>query len=129
MSKELDSALIDLISQTKDGVKAGLGFLQQQIPDVIQQLLLWKFYESIITIILLTLLFLVGGYLNYRQYKWVKASKESGKYWDESILIFNGLQVLWLFPCSAIILNIYTIIQLYFAPKIYLMEYAAHLLK
>lgn len=125
MSKELDAALVDVINSTKDGIKAGVSFLQQQIPDVIQQLLIWKLYEAIFICVILGVFLILVGYLNYKQYKWLKTVDWE----DHPLLILNGIQLLLIVPSSMFISELKTIIQIYFAPKIFLIEYAATLVK
>ena len=44
----LKQALIEILNTTNAGVKKASAFLMSELPDVIQQLLLWKMWESII---------------------------------------------------------------------------------
>ena len=111
------------------GVEAGVSFLSTEIPDVIHQLLLFKLvWSAIIAIILAaTLFFLIS--------KGWKVSKKAN---EEVSSSHKGLP--WLVYGIACVLpsvimffvalgNIKNVIQIWLAPKIYLIEYAASLAK
>lgn len=128
MSKELDLALVEIINSTKDAVGKGVSFLNQQLPDVVQQLLVWKWYEGLITIGFLILFFIVVGVFNWYQFKKCKIHFQKHSYLPDWAF-WNFLQILLIIPLGGLLANIYTLTQLYYAPKIFLIEYAAHLVK
>jgi hypothetical protein len=53
MNDQLQNALVAIINKAGQGVDAGVSFLQAQLPDVIQQLLLWKLVASLLVFIAL----------------------------------------------------------------------------
>lgn len=126
MSKELDAALIDIIQSTKEGVKTGLGFLQQQLPDIIQQLLMWELYSSIFWGVFQLCIAFGLFYVAYKVSK-----REMTGYWDYWDKYFPSvsLYVVSIPFIFSFLFNVATVIKISIAPKIFLMEYAAHLVK
>lgn len=119
MSPELQQALAEVI---KSAVSAK-DFIIGQIPEVIQQLLMWYGVKSFLFFLCGILLALIIVYLNYRQVVFVKERE----LWDEPALVLNLLQLFWLFPISFLI-NIQWL-QIWIAPKVWLIEYASKLIK
>lgn len=121
----IDEALVAIIQKSMDGLDTALSFLSTEIPEVIQQLLLWKTVESFVSMILGILLILAVILGNLYIYK-------KSKDWDS----YTILWLIWSIPgtlVSAILsgtgttlLNI-TWLQILIAPKLYLIEYAAKL--
>lgn len=70
MNEQLQQALAQILNRTVEGIDAGTQFLSAQLPDVIQQLLIWKFwYHLIVMVAPLVVLAVLGTAL----YKVVKA--------------------------------------------------------
>lgn len=124
MNEQANKILADLLQKASNGIDAAVSFSQAQIPDVIHQLLVWKFAESIVFSLLNIFLFLAAQYGAWRIFKYLR------KEWDlsahpESILLaaawlvtlvpLRGINLVWL--------------KIWLAPKLYLIEYASHLLK
>ena len=76
VNNNLQDALATLINKTVTGADAATSFLQQQVPDVIHQLLVWKMAEAGVTIASLILLFIVAFVVFWKWYKYAKARKE-----------------------------------------------------
>jgi len=133
---ELNKVLIDAINSTKDGVGQAVDFAVAQAPDVIQQLLLWRAVDSIISCLVGLLCFLAI----YLFWRFVKSypqpeSFSSGNlvWWDKGELhpltaIFGGIAVIVLFICAIGLINL-TWLKIWIAPKLFLVEYAASLVK
>ena len=128
MNEQLQQALTAILNKTMQGVDAGASFLSDQLPDVIHQLLVYKAASSAIEIVFL-LLFLVGHVLFWRYYM-----KTENEFWKDGygpaaptivVGIVGGL--LSVIFVIAIIVDIQIIVQIWLAPKIYLIEYAAKL--
>ncbi|TFL14185.1 hypothetical protein CSC67_08515 [Pusillimonas caeni] len=124
MNEQLQTALADLIGKANSGIDAGTTFLQAQLPDVIQQLLIWKAAMS-------SLLFLlsVAGFIGVTVAivrVWRNADFWNGDDMPPSALVAFFLCVLYAFPALVWSLDW---LQIWLAPKIYLIEYAASLAK
>lgn len=123
MDQELQKALAAILQKATSGVEAGVVFLQNQLPEVIHQLLMWKAVESgvffIFSLIATPILWLMA----VRIYK-------SDDDWREGL--GNPLAM---FPALASIFAFLGVLthldwlQILIAPKIYLIEYAASLAK
>ena len=107
-------------------------FIVEQAPDLIRQLLIWKTVEYSVYVIL-------GISLIIYFYRWTKkVSKEMKEneydfedYFMDSfanILITIGQLSLLITGIILIVENLRDLIQIVFAPKIYLIEYSAKLL-
>ncbi len=141
MAKELNAleqVLVDTIQKATavtgeaiDGVKGVTGkaidFASAQIPDVIHQLLVWKMAESVVyTIVSLAVIWL---FFVLRK-RILIAAKES--YDDDMVMfmyyLFGGV-FLVLIPALIAVENILCVLKIWLAPKLYLIEYVANLVK
>lgn len=116
----------DIYSVTKTGASKAMDFATAQIPDVVEQLLMWKTAEAIVyilAVLLLTLLFWVF------QRKIAAYAKENN---DVAALllynIFAGAGLL-IGGGTTLVINLLVVVKITIAPKLYLVEYAAELLK
>lgn len=126
MNEQLQQALASLLNKTVSGVEAGAAFLQTEIPDVIYQLLIWKAAVSAISMLGFFLLAYTIYKINAMQYKWYK-SVEYFEMIDHPQLLVNIFQIFWFIPLC--VLWSIDWLQIWIAPKIYLIEYAASLAK
>jgi hypothetical protein len=130
MSKNsaLDEALICVINKTTavtgeaiDGVKSVTGktidFVTAQAPELIHQLLVWKLTEAILYFVLSIISIILC----------VHSTKKLYKSSDGAVLLVTEFLGLFSIIISAVSFS--DILQITFAPKIYLIEYAAHLLR
>lgn len=144
MNEQLQEALVEVIEGATGGVQAGVSFLSAELPDVIHQLLLWKMVESLVmcTLGLIVLLVVINGALKHTG-AGVKIDKESDTRWGnyKPTLTHDkdgdlsepkafgstglGLIMLVIVLCT---INI-TWLKIWLAPKVYLIEYAASLVK
>lgn len=136
MNEELNKVLIDAIQKTQSGIGEAVDFAVAQAPDVIQQLLMWHFVNSLINcalgIVCFVIIFLFVRFVQkYPQ----PDSFESNNlvWWDKGELhpvtgIFGGLGVCILGLAGFILMNL-TWLKIWIAPKLYLIEYAASLVK
>lgn len=118
MNEQANKILVDLLQKASNGIDAAVSFSQAQIPDVIHQLLVWKMvlYGSRIgsfTILLAVTLWLIKKYL-----------KEESKYAPAIVLTSVIFAV---FSVVVVTSNIGNALQLWIAPKIWMIEYAASL--
>ena len=128
MNEQANKILADLLQKASNGIDAAVSFSQAQIPDVIHQLLMWNFAESIIFSLTGILLFLLVQYLTFRIFKYLRKEWEGDYFSDhpEVIVMF----MLWLLV-TLITLTLLDLswLKIWIAPKLYLIEYASHLVK
>lgn len=141
----LNDALVEIIQKTQGAVETGVSFLSQQIPDVIHQLLVWKLAESLAYGVVGITSFVLAVVLVRSMIKEPVVVKEGSAYnrtkykptlwrdYESDILptiVGGGLAALVLAISSLVNLpQFLTALQIYIAPKVWLIEYAAHLAK
>lgn len=152
MNEQLQQALTAILNKTMSGVDAGVNFLSAEIPDVIHQLLLWKMAQASIGLFLIVVFFSVSVVCSLKGLKVVAKYNEGSDLYvsnhgndDEkrgkamraeadrkmpfAIISFIacGISLFALLFVGTSFLM--TIVQIWIAPKIYLIEYAASLAK
>lgn len=123
----LQSAMVDIIGQATSGVKAGVAFLQQEIPDVIRQLLIWKAASALVwaTFSLLVALSCIPVTSWARKYhKTYKVNDFPGHVFIAGFSLFASA-----IGAARFVVNGLEALQIYIAPKVWLIEYAASLVK
>jgi hypothetical protein len=131
MNEQLQQELAKIASKTSDGID----FLSGELPDVASQLLTYKIisasFETILMILLIVAFALFVKKVN-------ESIKKKGFFYESCGLanislsgfmgfIIGGIAVIFCF--IAVFVNIATILKIWIAPKIYLIEYAASLAK
>jgi len=114
MANQVLKGIIENAVVTKD-------FLLSQIPDVIQQILLYNLVESF-SLFILGLFIVIG--VPIIVYKITEVAVE--KTGDSGLYVFNMASILAIFGVAC--LNL-TWLKIWLAPKLYLIEYAANLVK
>ncbi|MBO5392241.1 MAG: hypothetical protein J6A65_10660 [Pseudomonas sp.] len=131
MNEQLQQALASILGKTMQGVEAGVSFLSTEIPDVIHQLLVLKMAQSVVGAVLLVAT--ISAYLWSLKFatKWFKAERDKSYGSAEApVIIWTALGALFFFiPLFELYKRISDILQIWLAPKIYLIEYAASLAK
>ncbi|MDE9443427.1 hypothetical protein KKJ13_17965 [Xenorhabdus bovienii] len=115
-----DKVLSELIGKALSGMDGLIGFGKDQLPAVIEQLMLWQLWVNGLVFILFLTLTLLAGYL------WKKAT-ESAIYNEPLVylLLFGAVCALGFVSLRCV----FTVVQITVAPKIWLIEYAASLIK
>lgn len=128
MNEQLQQALAEILNKTMAGVEAGTAFLQAELPDVIQQLLMWKLAQASVM-----LAFSILGSLQFITTAWLSAKhSRNGGFLDIDVA---GIPCLMISACIAGVSvgGVFAwganALQIWLAPKIYLIEYAASLAK
>ena len=126
MEEKLQTALAELINLTLQGKD----FILEQAPDVITQLLAWKFTMSFVWFGIGVLLLLATIPLSKCIMKAIKTFQTCPSH-EEGLctgkIVFCGAGC-FLFPMVALVdLINFTWLQIWIAPKVYLLEYAAQL--
>lgn len=132
MEKVLEQALVDIITKATNAAESAGQFLVEQTPDVVQQVLWWNFTYNIIWWCIGVLL-LLGAYPFWKMYvikarTLYKIAGDCELTATFSIVIGICLGVLHA-TISLINLCNLTWLKIWIAPKLYLIEYAAKLIK
>lgn len=145
VSDKAQQVLVTLLEKAVVGIDAAVSFSQAQIPDVIQQLLMWNLVQSVLQTILIVIL----AYPVYRfvvqqvkktQIGVVEVGHKSGEplyktnlVWDSEGDVHPGVLIVGLLVITygafafATLTNLVWL-KIWIAPKLYLIEYAAHLI-
>ena len=121
MNEQAQKILVDLLQKASNGIDSAVSFGQAQIPDVIQQLLMWNAVSSAGIQIICTLAISACIYL--MRFAWNKV--------DDADVVLEALAFtgIWSIACVVIIFNNFDWLKIWLAPKLYLIEYAASLVK
>ncbi|EFO0320370.1 hypothetical protein [Escherichia albertii] len=149
MEEQANKILIELLQKASNGIDAAVSFSQAQIPDVVHQLLLWNMVDSLIKTLIAILTIPLVFWFMKKQYQKVEIGifdnegwlweKGKPKYkptmiWESNgeisflILPLAAVFVLWVSFIIAVVTNM-TWLKIWLAPKLYLIEYAASLVK
>jgi hypothetical protein len=135
----LEQSLVAIINKASEGVDTGVSFLSVQLPDVVHQLLTWKMLESVsynlLAIVLIVLMIksfkyigkgdrIHGEYCNY--YKETLTHNHDGDTDGRIVITTSGYLLI---SASALHYLNLTWLQIWVAPKIFLIEYASSLVK
>ncbi len=126
-SEQLENTANEALRAIIDNAAAAKEFILAELPEVVQQLLMWKAAESIvecligITGIVIPLLFVRWQFKNRVKHLKVLSGGGEPIYALNTLLLlpagigFSVINLVWL--------------QIWIAPKVYLLEYAASLIK
>ena len=124
MNEELQKVLAELLSKANNGIDAAGGFLVSEIPEVIYQLLMWHSVKSIFYCVF----FIVLAIASYRKvnhcFSKAKVSDNNSGEWNVAAFIL--ICFTFLFSCCSIS-DLLNAVQIWVAPKVWLVEYAARL--
>lgn len=140
MNEQANKILVDLLQKASNGIDAAVSFSQAQVPDVIHQLLVWSSVQSAIFQVF-GLLFLIGalklpGFASRARKngeKWTAYDGRPNDKWFISSLPYDACTIVS--PIAGTMLGILMItfnfdwLKIWLAPKLYLIEYAASLVK
>jgi hypothetical protein len=149
MNEQANKTLAELLQKASAGIDAAVSFSQAQIPDVVHQLLVWNFVHSVIlTVIAVASVPLVVwfvrnqckkqevGIIGGEGYSWERGNP---RYATTLIWDYKGELNLTIIPFSAVLFGwaVFVIsaianptwLKIWLAPKLYLIEYAAGLMK
>ncbi|HEB1381695.1 hypothetical protein ACE175_23245 [Escherichia albertii] len=149
MEEQANKILVELLQKASNGIDAAVSFSQAQIPDVVHQLLLWNMVDSLIKTLIAILTIPLVFWFMKKQYQKVEIGKfdDEGWSWDKGkpkykptliwesngeisflILPLAAVFVLWVSFIIGAVTNM-TWLKIWLAPKLYLIEYAASLVK
>ena len=128
MNSETDKQIAEILKKGLEAAEKSGNFVIEQAPDLVKQLITYKTIEtSICVLIEITLMYLIFRYFKYLY----KKNNENSDFITENEFHIGGIIinfVLSIFCFFAFIGDVSILIQLIFAPKIYLLEYIAKLL-
>ena len=128
MNEQLQKALVELIGKASNGIDASVSFLSAEIPEVIHQLLVW--YAAKSAILTISGILVCVGWFFMEKAILRKLRSEEVEFFE--IAMFYGLlgSFVRLIPASlACTLISLDWLQIWIAPKIWLIEYASRLAK
>lgn len=130
MNEQLQKVLADIITRVTSGADAAIQFGKEQIPEVLKQLLIWNFTFSFL--IWFSATAIIVGYIIWMLTKfkwWFKNQRTTTTEQDAAVTV---LTVIWGF-ISFIMIFVFWCnldwLKIWVAPKLYLLEYAASLIK
>ena len=130
MNDQLQKVLADIITRVTSGADAAIQFGKEQIPEVLKQLLIWNFTFSFL--IWFSATAVIVGYIIWMLTKfkwWFKNQRTTTTKQDAAVIV---LTVIWGF-ISFIMIFVFWCnldwLKIWVAPKLYLLEYAASLIK
>lgn len=128
MNDQASKILVDLLQKASNGIDSAVSFSQAQIPDVVHQLLVWNFVSSML--FQFFILLAIAGYA-FAAYKFVKISSSTNL--GDGTLIVSAISLM-VGACFAVGLSVaffsyFDWLKIWIAPKLYLIDYAASLIK
>lgn len=134
MNEQLQQAVTTMIQQALEAFNKGASFMAAEIPDVVNQLLMWHAIRSAAMTALGVLILVVFVVTSYYQVKWWVAKDPNSRYDERRINMAYGsavlLNLIWILPVAfAISIINLTWLQIWIAPKVWLIEYAARMIK
>ena len=143
MNEQLQQALVKVIEKANSGVDTSIAFLSDQLPDVVNQLLTWGLLSAALTCVVCILLVIASCVALKKVSDGVKESKQSKKdNWAYQHYSWGGgtvegpvivIIMLSIAFCSVSLIVftgcLFDALKIIFAPKIWLIEYAATLAK
>ena len=126
MSEELQKALGELLSKANNGINTAGDFLAAELPDVIQQLLMWHGVKSLIVFLLCLIIPIIFYRLSMKiaRSTFLSDGKELFDY--PHVIIPMAIMSIVILVVSTARINV-TWLQIWIAPKVWLIEYAAKL--
>lgn len=129
MNEQLQNAVAEILERTINGIDSSVAFMQAELPDVISQLLMWYGVKSaLLTVIGVALLFILIA-LDIKALKLIKGDEFNGA--DDVLLLWGLIGTMFrliTYPFVFMLMS-FDWLQIWIAPKIWLMEYAASIVK
>lgn len=125
MPSNANDILINLINRAASGIDQAVDFSKAQLPDVIHQLLIWKAVSYSLSIGTYILLITACAFLISKGVSLLRINSDSGPGFALMLVPSVFSVFLFIFLCS----HVGNAVQLWLAPKVWLIEYAAQLMK
>ncbi|HEO1670817.1 TPA: hypothetical protein VAK86_000178 [Klebsiella aerogenes] len=140
MNEQANKILVELLQKAVNGIDAAVSFSQAQMPDIVHQLLIWNSVQSAL-FQMSGFLFLIGA---LKLPGFAKRAKKNGERWTAYdgnpndkwfVSSISYDMCTFTLPIAGTMLGIIMIVfnfdwlKIWLAPKLYLLEYAASLIK
>ncbi|WP_109910826.1 hypothetical protein [Proteus mirabilis] len=139
MNEQVSRALTDLLEKASNGIDSTVAFSQANLPEVIHQLLTWKMTMGVIWSVVGVALIALAIFMPI----WAKKAKSNGAIWTYHAgeINYNINSVMYdlfraILPVPILFLGVVIFIdgfsmwlKMLLAPKLYLIEYTASLIK
>jgi len=129
VDENLNTIVIELIKESISTIEKSKEFVSDQLPDIVQQLLYWYFMSSLTKFIFSISILFISIYLAVRIN--TKIYKKADTIFDDDMfgsLIITTLGLLCILVFSVKMFTL-TWLQIYIAPKVFLIEYINTLIK
>jgi hypothetical protein len=124
MNEQLQQAVAELIAKSISTAEKAGQFIMSEMPDVIEQVMVWSVVWSLIWFFCGVFIVILTVYGNYRLYVW--ANSDRG---DTDDMVFMLLTILPVIAGIGLCANNFDWLKIWIAPKMWLIEYAAKLVK
>lgn len=125
LEEKATDLLVKMIDITVQSVSDVVEFGKQQIPDIINQLLMWKMAESGVWLVFGLIFLTVGMFFSNHYYERLE-ELEGGMGMAVRII---GSFISLLAGSIMIVRNLLDVLYIWLAPKVWLIEYGAELVK
>lgn len=126
MNDELQKQIAEILKQALDAAQKGGHWMAGQIPDVLHQLIVWTIAQGVISVLAFFAVFTIG-YLATT--KWASQKLDYADMWSGPKI---GSCIGWVIGSLVFFLVAvtqgYNALEAIFAPKLFLLEYAAHMI-
>ena len=119
-----DQAIAELIDRTLNGIDAGTEFMQEQLPDYIHQLLVWFMWYNIVW----AMVWMLGvAFCAFCAYRLWRIDRDPENKEESAYFLIGAIPGMSMFFVS---MHWWLdALQIYVAPKVFLVNYASGLLK
>lgn len=126
MDKELQNQLSVILQKLSNAVEQGGTFAMEQLPDVVHQWMMFSLIQNILSI----LVFFPVLYLWYKTtFTWTNQTIAYGEWSGSKVLTFSLGGVIVLLCCYKGVSSLLDTIKILIAPKLWIIEHIASLLK
>lgn len=141
MNEQLQQALANILGKTLDGIDTATAFVQAELPDVVQQVLTWYAVKGVFLFVVGLIIISVAIIAPVKLLPWASKQRADGAEWTKyngSSFITSGyydgfapvvITLSLISLMSGMVMINLDWLQIWIAPKIWLIEYAADLAK
>ncbi len=124
MNEQLSKSLTELIDFTKLGVLEGLNAVKEQMPELVNQILVWGIVQSCLGLVIsITFMYFYVKFIKKIQ------NNDNDDCSDEQEACFMIIgTILFIIAIVIAICTVFEIFQIIFAPNLYLIQYMSNLI-
>jgi hypothetical protein len=131
LKQEVVNTIIPILDQTREGLAKAVDVLQEQFPLLVEEILTWNCIKSGTCCFLFMMLMFLTSILSVWMWKIAKKEydKDAADNKDTSWIVLPCLiQAVLITPMAGVIYH-HTWLQIWIAPRLFLLEYIGDLLK